>query len=84
MPTDAKIGLLVPSSFKAAPPNIEEYTRFFRRADRYILDLEHKYGLMDKENVIDPRTATVEAPLPTRNGKVQTEELLKNEGKVAA
>ena len=33
MPTDAKVGLLIPSSFKAAPPNMEEYTRFFRRAD---------------------------------------------------
>ena len=51
--------------------------------DRYILDLEHKYGLMTQENAIDPRTATIETRLP-RNGKVQTEELLKNEGKVAA
>jgi hypothetical protein len=51
--------------------------------DRYILDLEHKYGLMTQENAIDPRTATIEVRLP-RNRKVQTEELLKNEGKVAA
>ena len=52
--------------------------------DRYVLDLEHKYSLMDQENAIDPRTATIEPPSPMRNGKVQTGELLKNEGKVAA
>ena len=52
--------------------------------DRFVLDLQHKYGLMNHQNAIDPRTATIEAPLPTRNGKGQTEELLPIGGKPAA
>ena len=52
--------------------------------DRFVLEVEHKYGLMDQETAIDPRTATIAAPSPPRNGKVQTGELLTNGGKAAA
>ena len=52
--------------------------------DRFVLELEHKYGLMDRGTAIDPRSATIETPMPLRNGKVQTGELLNNGGKAAA
>jgi hypothetical protein len=53
--------------------------------DRFVLELEHKYGLLDQEQPIDPRTATIKAPLPTRNGKGRTEALLAAEpGEAAA
>ena len=44
--------------------------------DRFVLELEHKYDLMDQEKAIDPRTGTIKVPLPTRNGKGRTEMLL--------
>ena len=40
--------------------------------DRFVLELEHKYGLMDQGTTINPRSATIEAPLPPGNGKAQT------------
>ena len=57
--------------------------------DRFVLELEHKYGLMGQETAIDPRSATIEAPLieaplPPRNGKAQTAELPTNGAKAAA
>jgi hypothetical protein len=52
--------------------------------DRFVLELEHKYGLMDQETAIDPRSATIETPLPPRNGKAQTAELPTNGAKAAA
>ena len=30
--------------------------------DRFVLELEHKYGLIDQDTTIDPRSATIEAP----------------------
>jgi hypothetical protein len=44
--------------------------------DRFVLELEHKYGLMDQEQAIDPRTATIKETLPVRNGKARTGALL--------
>ena len=52
--------------------------------DRFVLELEHKYGLMDQGTTINPRSATIEAPLPPGNGKAQTAELLTNGAKAAA
>ena len=52
--------------------------------DRFVLELEHKYGLMDQETAIDPRSGTIEAPLPSHNGKSQTAELPTNGAKAAA
>jgi hypothetical protein len=36
--------------------------------ERFILDLEHKYGLIAEEKTIDARTATIKEPVPGRNG----------------
>jgi hypothetical protein len=47
--------------------------------DRFVLELERKYDLMNQERAIDPRTATIKAPLPARNGKARTEALLTTE-----
>jgi hypothetical protein len=44
--------------------------------DRFILELEHKYDLMDPEQVIDPRTGTITGSSAGRNGKDRTEELI--------
>ena len=68
MPTDAKMGLLVPSCFAAAPPNMEAYTRFFRRAD----DLGfHSLWVIDRIfhriNIMEPLTLlTCAATVTTR------------------
>jgi hypothetical protein len=47
-------------------------------ADRFVLELEHKYGLIGEEKTIDPRTATIKKPLPApnSNGKGHSETLL--------
>jgi hypothetical protein len=53
--------------------------------NRFVLELERKYDLMDQEQAIDPRSATIKIPLPTRNGKGRTEALLTTElGEAAA
>ena len=45
--------------------------------DRFVLELEHKYDLIDQEKTVDPSTATIKGPpLPARNGKGRTEALL--------
>ena len=33
MPTDAKLGILVPGGFSGTPPTLAEYSAFFRRAE---------------------------------------------------
>jgi hypothetical protein len=47
-------------------------------SDRFVLELEHKYGLIGEEEIIDPRTATIKKPLPVpnSNGKRRSETLL--------
>ena len=47
-------------------------------SDRFVLELEHKYGLIGEEKTIDPRTATIKKPLSTPNssGKGRSETLL--------
>src|ERR687896_1683780 len=47
-------------------------------SDRFVLELEHKYGLIGEEEIIDPRTATIKNPLPVpnSNGKRRSETLL--------
>ena len=53
--------------------------------DRFVLELEHKYDLMDQAAAIDPRTATIEGTLPARNGKGRAEAILTTElGEAAA
>jgi hypothetical protein len=42
--------------------------------DRFVLELEHKYGLMEQESTIDPRTATIKGSPAVRNGKVRTDQ----------
>jgi hypothetical protein len=46
--------------------------------DRFVLELEHKYGLIGEEKTIDPRTAAIKKPVPApnSNGKGRTETLL--------
>jgi hypothetical protein len=44
--------------------------------DRFLLELEHKYGLMEADNTIDPRTATIKGSPAVRNGKGRTDQLL--------
>jgi hypothetical protein len=52
--------------------------------DRFILELEHKYDLMDPDQVIDSRTGTIIGALPARNGKGRTEAVLATEAGEAA
>jgi hypothetical protein len=52
--------------------------------DRCLLDMELKYGLMDQEPAIDPRTGTIRGDLPARNGKARPEASLTAELKEAA
>lgn len=44
--------------------------------DRFMLELEHKYGLMEEYSTIDPRTATIKGSPAVRNGKGRTDQLL--------
>lgn len=52
--------------------------------DRFLLELERKHNLLDQEEPIDPRTATIKVPLPARNGKGRPEALLTAELEEAA
>ncbi len=47
-----------------------ELRRSQQELERFVLELEHKYGLIAEEATIDPATATVREPLSTgkRNG----------------
>jgi len=77
MPTDAKIGLLVPGSFAGPPPKMEEYTQFFRRAD----ELEfHSLWVIDRVfhqiNIMDPLTLLACAAAVTTRIKLGTSVLL--------
>ncbi|HEU0020342.1 MAG TPA: hypothetical protein VFR55_01515 [Dehalococcoidia bacterium] len=44
--------------------------------DRFLLELEHKYGLMEEDRTIDPRSATIKGPAAARNGKGRSDQLL--------
>ena len=46
--------------------------------DRFVLELEHKYGLIGETKTIDPRAAIIQGLIPTGNGNIknQTEALL--------
>ncbi len=77
MPTDAKMALLVPGSFAVAPPNIEEYTQFFRRAD----DLGfHSLWVIDRIfhqiNIMEPLTLLTCAATVTTRVRLGTSVLL--------
>jgi hypothetical protein len=54
--------------------------------DRFVLELEHKYGLIGEEEIIDPRTATIKKPSPVHNsnGKGRSETLLNTLAQEAA
>jgi hypothetical protein len=54
--------------------------------DRFVLELEHKYGLIGEDKTIDPRAATIKKPLPApnNNGKGRTETLLSTLAQEAA
>ena len=77
MPTDAKMGLLIPGSFAVAPPNMEEYTQFFRRAD----DLGfHSLWVIDRIfhqiNIMEPLTLLTCAAAVTTRVRLGTSVLL--------
>ena len=77
MPTGAKMGILIPGSFAAAPPNIEEYTQFFRRAD----DLGfHSLWAIDRIfhpiNIMEPLTLLTCAAAVTTRVRLGTSVLL--------
>jgi hypothetical protein len=56
-----------------------------QEVDRFILELEHKYDLMDPDQVIDPRTGTITGAPPAPNGKGRHEAVLATErGEAAA
>jgi hypothetical protein len=46
--------------------------------DRFVLELEHKYGLIGEDKTIDARTGMIKKPLPApnSNGKGRTETVL--------
>ena len=50
--------------------------------ERIVLELEHKYGLLDTGRTIDPRTASIEGSQPTRKGNGE-ESMLALEATVA-
>lgn len=77
MATSAKVGLLIPSSFGVEPPNLAEYTEFFRRAD----DLGfHSLWVIDRIfhhiNILDPLTLLTCAATVTSRVRLGTSVLL--------
>jgi hypothetical protein len=55
--------------------------------DRFVLEVEHKYGLIGEEKTIDSRTATINKPplpVPNSNGKGRSETLLNTLAQEAA
>ena len=52
--------------------------------DRFLLEMERKHNLLDQEEPIDPRTATIKESSPARNGKGRPEALLTAELEEAA
>ena len=57
MATDARIGLLIPSSFGGTPPSLQEYTSFFRTAEELEFDsLWVIDRIFHNINILDPMT----------------------------
>jgi hypothetical protein len=40
--------------------------------DRFLLEMGHKYGILDRGTSIDPKTGTIKAAVPARNGEART------------
>ncbi len=77
MTTTAKVGLLIPGSFSGQPPQLSEFTEFFRRAD----DLGfHSLWVIDRifhsVNVLDPLTLLTCAATVTSRVRLGTAVLL--------
>ncbi len=52
--------------------------------ERFILEMEHKYNLMDPEQAIDPRSGTITGSSLARNGKGREAVLTTAPGEAAA
>ncbi len=77
MPTNAKVGLLIPGSFGVQPPKLEEFTEFFRQADGLGF---HSLWVIDRifhqVNVLDPMTLLSCAAAVTSRIRLGTSVLL--------
>jgi len=77
MPTDAKVGLLVPGSFRGEPPKMDEFTQFFRRADELGF---HSLWFIDRIfheiNILEPLTLMTCAAAVTSRIRLGTSVLL--------
>ena len=77
MATNANIGLLVPGSFAGAPPAMEEFTQFFRRADELGY---HSLWVIDRifhqNSVLEPLTLLTCAAAVTSRIRLGTSVLL--------
>ena len=77
MATDARIGLLVPSYFTGEPPNLQEFTRFFRAAEEMGF---HSLWIPDRIfhriNALDPMTLLTCAAAVTERIRLGTAVIL--------
>ena len=77
MPTDATLGLLVSGSFRSEPPQMEEFTQFFRRADDLGFD---SLWVIDRIyhdiNILEPMTLLTCAAAVTSRIRLGTSVLL--------
>ena len=77
MPTNAKIGLLIPGSFGVEPPSMDEFTQFFRRADDLGFDsLWAIDRIFHDINILDPMTLLTCAAAVTSRIRLGTAVLL--------
>ena len=77
MPTDAKLGILVPGGFGGTPPTLAEYSAFFRRAEELGYD---SLWVIDRifhpNSIIDPMTLLTVAATVTERVRLGTAVLL--------
>ena len=77
MPTDAKLGILVPGMFGGTPPTLAEFSSFFRRAEELGYD---SLWVIDRVfhpvNIIDPMTLLTVAATVTERVRLGTAVLL--------
>ncbi len=77
MATNVKIGLLVPGSFAGQPPKMDEFTRFFRRAEDLGFDsLWVIDRIFHETSIMDPLTLLTSAAAVTSRIRLGTSVLL--------
>ncbi|PKB83199.1 MAG: hypothetical protein BZY88_02580 [SAR202 cluster bacterium Io17-Chloro-G9] len=77
MPTDANIGILVPSSYEGSPPKLDEFARFFSTAeDLGFESLWFTDRIFHRINILDPFTLLTCAATATSKIRLGTAVIL--------